>query len=375
MHILAASDFDADSDRAHAINVVKTAGGFSRLGHRVTLLCRAPGHGLDTDALARRYAEPGIEWIGAEPLDDEQREKDHEGVGQAFGNWVAEQADRFRPDAVYARHFHAAIACADYLYPTAIETHAYIGDERPILNQTFAATARSDRALRALITISHRLADHYVARGAAESRVHVVPDGVDLDLFARPADPGPTPYTSAGRNVTYAGHLYDHKGIPTILVAAKLLPDVRFHLIGGTAEDIHRVMYRVDELGIGNVTLHASRPHADVPPWLWHASALLLPPSANEPSANWTSPVKLGEYLASLTPIIASDIPALRDWVDDHTVNWFRPDDPEDLARAVGVAVRETPEQRAERCTHASDLSLSFSYERRARTILDAIHA
>ena len=42
MKILVASAFEASSQWAHAINTVKMAQGFARLGHAVTLVCRRP---------------------------------------------------------------------------------------------------------------------------------------------------------------------------------------------------------------------------------------------------------------------------------------------------------------------------------------------
>ena len=45
MRVLVASAFEAASQFAHAINTVKMAQGFARLGHQVTLVCRWPPGG------------------------------------------------------------------------------------------------------------------------------------------------------------------------------------------------------------------------------------------------------------------------------------------------------------------------------------------
>ena len=99
---------------------------------------------------------------------------------------------------------------------------------------------------------------------------------------------------------------------------------------------------------------------------------LLLPPSANEPSKDWTSPVKLGEYLAAGGPIVASRIPALRDLLGVRDAFWFEPDDAEDLVRAVGSALSERRDSRQRRQARAAELAEGFSYRRRARRIMDA---
>ncbi len=369
LRIAVASDIEADSPRAHAINVFKTAGGFTRLGHDVTVLCR-PAANLDATAsagaAASLYAEPGLRWRFAPPHPGHSR-------AERFGEWAVARAAELGADLVYARHFMAAVRCADAGLTTIVETHAHIGDANPELVAALFATARAHRPIAALTTISRRLADHYAERGAAPARVHVVPDGVDVELFQPPRESHAPPWGEIpGPHAVYAGHLYDYKGIPTILDAAALLPRTTFHLVGGLSEDVSRVRDACTDRALHNVLVHGPRPHAEVPRWLWPADVLLLPPSADHPSAAWTSPVKLGEYLAAGPPIVASAIPALRDWVGEPEVIWFAPDDPADLARAIAEAVRETPERRRLRTAVAQRLARAFSYPSRARAMLSA---
>lgn len=369
LRIIVASDIEADSPRAHAINVFKTAGGFARLGHDVTVLCR-PAANLDAHASAHAaaalYAEPGLRWRFAPPHPAPTR-------AEQFGQWAARQATELGADLVYARHFMAAIRCADAGLTTIVETHAHLGDTNPELTAALLATARADDPIAAIVTISRRLAEHYVERGAAPPRVHVVPDGVDVELFQPLRESHAPPWGEApGPHAAYAGHLYDYKGIPTILAAAALLPRTTFHLVGGLPEDVSRVRGACTDRALHNVLVHGPRPHAEIPRWLWPADALLLPPSADHPSAAWTSPVKLGEYLAAGPPIVASAIPALRDWVGEPEVNWFTPDDPADLARAIAEAIRETQAHTRTRTRAALRLANAFSYRSRAAAFLRA---
>lgn len=273
------------------------------------------------------------------------------------------------------------MAAAEAGLPTVMETHAHIGDTNPLLQASLEATARADRPIVGLVTISQRLADHYISRGADRARVRIVPDGVDLDLFVAPesaADRGVDPMDEGDGavNILYSGHLYDEKGIPTLIDSAPQMRDsgrlVRIHLLGGLPDDIERARVRAHRAAPDLVRIHGPVPHAQVPRWLWHADCLVLPPGARDPSANWTSPVKLGEYLAAGPPIVASGIPALRDWLDERTVRWFTPDDPADLARAVRAALAETTAQATIRRAHAMELARRFSYPARARAILSA---
>lgn len=360
---------------AHAINVIKTAGGFARLGHEVTVLCRAPEGGKREEGVGAAYREPMLRWRFA-PEGTAARPFGSGDPAEAFGAWATAQAIELGADLVYARHFHGALAASAAGLAAVLETHAHIGDQNPLLLRAFNATARHEAPLGAIVTISRRLADDYIARGADARRVAVVPDGVDVEMFTPPplSDLGPAPFErrEGERHAIYTGHLYDYKGIPTVIAGAALLPGVRFHLVGGLSADVERARGAAARAGVSNVAVHGPRPYAEVPRWLWHADVLLLPPSADHPSAAWTSPVKLGEYLAAGPPIVASDITGLRDWVGEPAVGWFRADSPADLARAVVAACAETGEARGVRRRAAGTLARRFGYQVRAGAIMAA---
>lgn len=358
LRVLAVGAFEADSPRAHAVNVTKTAGGFARLGHAVTLATLAPAGASTHDALAEQYAEPSLQRVHLRP--------------DRVGEDAAELALSMHADMVYARSFAAAEACARAGVTTVLETHAHVGDRNPPLLRSLPLASASG-PLAAVVTISASLRAYYMACGASADRVHVVPDGVDLELFTPPATPPPPPWGTDHRpHAVYAGHLYDYKGIPTLLEAASLMSEWSFELVGGTDEDIESVADRVRAFRLGNVRLHGRKPHAEVPRWLWRADALVLPPVGTDPSAHWTSPVKLGEYLASGVPVVASDIPGLRAWVDQPEVTWFRAGDAESLASALRDVRHESAQARAVRRLAARRRAEAYCYPERARRILQA---
>lgn len=365
MRIVAASDIALSSPRAHAINVVKTAGGFARLGHRVTLVVADDG-----SPRAHALAALGESELVVETFQPNER-LSHTRRGEAFAARTIEVARTRCTDLLYARHFQTAVLGARAGIPTVLETHAYIGDTNPLLIEAFAAT-RSRANPLTIVTISHRLRACYATLGADPARIAIVPDGVDLNLFTPPADPGPSPFPPDLPRpiVLHAGHLYDHKGIPAMLEAAALLGDVSLALLGGTDEDIARV--RAQAASQSRVRVLGRVAHTAVPAYLWHADALVLVPSALEPSKDWTSPVKLGEYLASGTPTIASSIPALRDWLDTE-VRWCMPDDAVDLARAIRNTLSDKPDDLRTRRIASRTLAQRLSYPRRADSILRAV--
>ena len=65
MRILVASAFEASSQLANAINTVKMAQGFARLGHQVTIICRQPPEGIvSPEKLAKIYGlTESLVWV------------------------------------------------------------------------------------------------------------------------------------------------------------------------------------------------------------------------------------------------------------------------------------------------------------------------
>lgn len=385
LKIAALGEFPLGSHLAHAINVVKTSGGMARAAHHTTLLCR-PGRYSDTpadpnDAICAAlasYAEPALR---IELCPHPETPDDPESASWTFARWAAARANALCVDVVYTRAPHAAIACSELGLTTVLETHAHVGDARPILDECFAATRRRVgpepdlQGIASVITIHQSLRTHYIARGADSRKVHLVADGVDVDLFSRPASLLPSIVSGNGPHAVYAGSLANAKGIPTVLSCAVGRPHVTFHLIGGSREERERIESMRRTLGLGNVRVHGRLEHAAVPHALWHADVLLLPPSAKDPSAQWTSPVKLGEYLAAQRPIVASRIPGLTAWVDDSVVHWFEPDDPCDLGRAIDDALAATDNARAARAAASLAAAHHFSYANRASRILATLSA
>jgi glycosyltransferase involved in cell wall biosynthesis len=365
LHIAAVAEMPLGSEAAHAINTFKTAGGFTRLGHRVSLFCLPPTSSDIASALAS-YSEPDLEvhTIAREPAPTEDES------ARLFAHRAAHLAADRGCDCIYGRNFYIAFEGPRIGLPTAIETHAHLGDPRPLLDAVFAATRDPAHPLDAIVTIAPILRDHYIARGADPARVHLVPDGADPDLFAPPTSHHPATPRSRPR-ILYSGHLYDYKGIPTILKAGALAPDIDWVLLGGTDADIERV--RTQARATPNITILGRVPHIAVPAHLWDADVLALPPSAHHPSAHWTSPVKLAEYLWAGTPIAASRIPGLENWVAEPAVAWCTPDDPSALVHCVRTLLAESPHARAARQSAQRAAAQRFTYAARAATILGAL--
>ena len=323
MRIAVVASMEAGVEKAYAINSVNMAQGFAKLGHDVTLITFANRGGKrPLDELKELYdIRVPLDWIQLPRV----FRKRFISSDLPFALMALLQLWRVHPDFVFSRSYITPVLSARYGFPTVAESHAHTDNRTPPFLKMIEATNNYSQ-LRYLITISNVLSEHYQLLGVPQDKMLVLPTGVDMNRFTRPEHLPLSPYTTNKPNVTYVGHLYDYKGIPTILETAKLCLDTNFHLIGGSPQDIERIQNIIIEKNLVNVTLHGHKRQSELPSYLWNADILLLPPSLDHPSAHWTSPVKLGEYLASGTPVIATRIPALQDWLTDEQVTFIEPD-------------------------------------------------
>lgn len=370
MRILVASGLEALTMYAWVLNTIKMAQGFARLGHQVTFVCWGPSNRrVSEEELNRTYGlTESIRWVLLPK--NRMMWRSYKRKLWAMGVMALVVALWTRPQLVFCREHIVPWLTSRLGLATVGEIHAHPEDSRSRVWRFFQATHYP--GFKLLVTISHVLAQHYEEQGVPADKIIVLPDAVDLTLFRRPEQLSSSPYQKVGPHVTYAGHLYDYKGVPTILAAAALLPDVQFHLVGGLPEDIKRQRARIEEMGLYNVTLHGLKPQVEVPPYLWHADLLLLPPSQYHPSAAWTSPLKLGEYLASGTPVVATSIPALRDWLTDDEVKFVEPDDAEAMAKGI-MDVLKDPDCAITLSQNGIKKAQTLSYEHRAKRILESL--
>lgn len=139
--------------------------------------------------------------------------------------------------------------------------------------------------------------------------------------------------------VVYTGHLYSWKGVDTLAESAKDIPKVLIFFIGGTDKDVKN--FRDTYGDIQNIRIVGHRPHDEIPVWQKAADVLVLPNTAKEDiSKFYTSPMKLFEYMASSTPIVASDIPSISELLTSRNSVLVDPDNPQKLAEGIVYAFK-----------------------------------
>ena len=89
-------------------------------------------------------------------------------------------------------------------------------------------------------------------------------------------------------------------------------------------------------------------PPREVPTYVAAADILVLPTSASIAYANYTSPLKLFEYMASGRPVICSNLPVITEILENRrNALFFEADDAPSLTAAVNELARK-PELRSQ---------------------------
>ena len=206
--------------------------------------------------------------------------------------------------------------------------------------------------------------------GVPDSKLFYEPNAVELEQFdinlSKEEARGKLGLPHDKKIVVYTGHLYGWKGTDTLARSAKLLGDnILVYFVGGTSDDVSKYQ---DEFESKNTIFVGNRKHSEIPLWQKSADLLVIPNSAREPIGMfYTSPMKLFEYMASKTPILASLVPAIEELVDSSSAFFFEPDNEGDLKNKIELALED--ETRESKSLSAYSKVLEFTWQKRARRI------
>ena len=226
------------------------------------------------------------------------------------------------PNVFYARYAYALVAVSGLEIPMILEVHDVPSGWRlkAALKNLFSKTN-----FARLVAISAALAAEYqrIFPELSPAKVVVAHDGADASVEQLEA----VSFHRLGRaealQVGYVGHLYPGRGIEMIIALASLLPDIDFHIVGGTDADI--LCWKM-ACSLQNITFHGYVTPGEVSKLFASFDVLVAPYQSSVSSAGgrntarWMSPLKIFEYMASGKAIVCSDLPVLRE-VLTHQVN------------------------------------------------------
>ena len=224
-----------------------------------------------------------------------------------------------------------------------------------------------------IVSITNGTKEMLAARGIPPERISVEPDAVNAEEFDIP-DTKLEVRSKLGLPldktiVMYTGALDPWKGVNVLYHAAELLPE-RFQVVTVGARQSHVIEFNQLYPPRPNFTTIGHVAHSQIPLYMRAADVMVIPNSGKtDISRHHTSPMKLFEYMAAKKPIVASDLPSIREIADETKAYMFEPDNAESLAEAI-VKAAEDEAGAHQRVQVARSFVERFTWIGRARRII-----
>jgi glycosyltransferase involved in cell wall biosynthesis len=279
----------------------------------------------------------------------------------------------YNPDdvIVYARDIYGASLAGQLGYKIIYEAHWPPPNARIrwLEKRLFAGTG-----FQRLVVISESLKRIYLSLFREIRSIAACHDAAEVSPSDAVLD-----YCWPGRlgrlQIGYTGHLYPGRGIEIILACAERLPQHDFHIVGGMDADVECWRRR----GSANVYFHGFVQPSVLPSVLSKCDLLLMPyqkrvsgGSKGVDTSQCMSPMKLFEYMASRRAIIASDLPVLREILDEQKAVLVAPDEPDQWVGAIRRCEDQACRQALAQNAYQAFLE-HHTWERRAQKVLEGI--
>jgi glycosyltransferase involved in cell wall biosynthesis len=288
---------------------------------------------------------------------------------------AADLLEQFQPDVLLSSWAHpdgwAAVRLGRRVgLPVVIKV---LGSDVLVL----ATGRRGERVAEALggadavVAVSEDLAKHVVRLGVPADRVHVVPEGIDLEQFA----PGDARLArerlglpAAGALILFVGNVLHSKGAADLVRACAVLRDrgvtYQCRLVGhGRDSGAVAQLVRAQRLG-DRVRLTGVRPQAELAEW-YRACDVVALPSHSEGVPN-----VLREALACGKPFVATHVGGIPEIADSDFSRLVAPGAIDELADALAATIAAPPAVDAERVRRSS-----VTWEESARLLADRLEA
>ena len=274
-------------------------------------------------------------------------------------------------DLVYGRFLYGCYIATILKNKVIFESHKPISGK---IGKKILEKLNKNKYLKKIVVISQALKNIYLENKCLDSfKIQVAHDGADeVTNFKNKINLlGNKNYLKVG----YIGHLYKGKGMEVIdSLSNKISSDIEIHIIGGHEKDIE---YWKKKIVFKNIFFYGFVPHKEVGSYINALDICLLPNQREvytqdkiESDFNisgFTSPLKLFEYMSYKKPIIASDIPVLREVLNEKNSILVKYDDIE--AWINSIEALKDPKKREEIASQALCDFKFYTWRNRANLV------
>lgn len=364
-----------DGPPAATVHIMKMCQAFAEEGYPTTLHAPAPISEYQIDDLWARY--------GIHTQFDLKFFKANRFLRRYDVSLQSVFAAKQRKNTIaYARNPLAGMMAARMGLPTVADAH---GPPPSGMGKHHFRGMFSSKNFIRLVTITEPLRQIYLELHPSRLNMHntiVNPNGADLKQFEGLPEKAelrrelglPEDIYLAG----YVGGLYSGRGVEVIIGIAKQMPEVTFVLTGGNEQDI--ATWRKKLHGQENIIFTGAVDNTLVPRYLCAADVLLMPyqtqvyvyGNTTAETSRYMSPLKMFDYLAAQRPIVSSDIPVLREVLNENNAVLCAPAEVEQWVHAI-KRLREQPDWSQQIAIQARRDAEKHTWRARVRRVLDGI--
>ncbi|KLI64609.1 TIGR04063 family PEP-CTERM/XrtA system glycosyltransferase [Aurantiacibacter marinus] len=276
----------------------------------------------------------------------------------ALADAIVALAQEWRPDVLHAHSPAldglAAVRAGKKLgIPVVYEIRAFWEDAAVgnLTTQEGSVKYRLTRQLEnmavagadAVMTICQGLKDDLVSRGVAESKIGIMPNGVDLTMFGKPAARDAALAQELGMGdgpvIGFIGSFYDYEGLDDLIAAMPMLverhPGARLLMVGGGPMG-DALKTQAEASPVADAIRFTGRvPHSEVERY-YALTDVMAYPRKKSRLTDLVTPLKPLEAMAQMKLVAASDVGGHRELMTHgDTGVLFTPDDPAACAAAL----------------------------------------
>jgi glycosyltransferase involved in cell wall biosynthesis len=359
---------------ASAIHVMKMCHAMAKLGIDVELVL--PSYNNKADIFEYYGVEPNFKLITFPSLKNSSARH----IGHGILSSIYTKINRKNFDLVLTRNiFYTYLSTRFFNIPTIYDAHHPLVKAAHFLFNSF----KDSKHLIRFSTNSKGLADIYLKLGLPEDKLIVAPNGVDLEKFEG------VPSKEEARKelnlpidkkiVCYSGNTYSGRGIELLIEASLRLRDALFLIVGGLENDIENYKKIAQEKRAENLKLVGFISHKKVPLYISSADVLVMPYTSRmtikggSTAAEFTSPIKLFEYMASRRPIVATSLPSIKEILKDGSnALLVGPDDVDLLVKGIKRVLEDHALAEKLAAQAGSDVK-KYTWEKRVKRILNGL--
>jgi glycosyltransferase involved in cell wall biosynthesis len=243
------------------------------------------------------------------------------------------------------------------------------------------------RKVRFVVAITNQMKKILIKESIVrEDKVLVAPDAVDLEIFnsvhkSKEELRDELILPKDKKLVSYVGSLYTkgkEKGISNMLRALKILREDEKNLVmmfvGGNEQEIKGYQREAEQMQLKNENLIFIKrvPFTEVSKYEKASDILIIPFPQQKHYAYYASPLKLFEYMASGEPIVTSDLPSIREILNENNSILIKPDNPEAMAIGIKKALNDIMLSESIAKQAYQDVQ-KYTWDNRAKKILEFI--